>query len=145
MESMIRPPQDLLDYLDRSLTGEKLAVRLLQGLGNERIQAAVQLLGAHRQGFWLRELLRADGVLHDALQIDPAEPPPSTYWIDWKRIGELLDEGLRKSSSELAVLRVAASVAGDYPIVLHEVMHPLDRSEAKAVMGCILHAWPAGL
>ncbi|MFD0280055.1 hypothetical protein ACFVHB_40085 [Kitasatospora sp. NPDC127111] len=36
---------------------------LLEGVGNEAVHAAVGLLAAHQDGFWLRELLAPDGDL----------------------------------------------------------------------------------
>ncbi|MER7577905.1 hypothetical protein [Streptomyces sp. NPDC126514] len=39
------------------MTGGELAESLLRDVGNERMRAATRLLGAHRNGFWLRRFL----------------------------------------------------------------------------------------
>ncbi|WP_460624963.1 hypothetical protein [Kitasatospora kifunensis] len=81
-----------------------LARTLLQGVGNEAVNAAVGLLAAHQDGFWLRELLEPDGALASAVTREEGRP-----WVEWDAVGALIDRGLPQSSSETAVLAVAAS------------------------------------
>ncbi|MFD7922503.1 hypothetical protein ACFV3R_25165 [Streptomyces sp. NPDC059740] len=114
-----------------------LARTLLEGVGNEAVNAAVGLLAAHQDGFWLRELLEPDGALASAVTREEGRP-----WVEWDAVGALIDHGLPQSSSEIAVLAVAASIAGQHRVNLHRVFRSIDNSDIKAVVtalttGCI--------
>ncbi|MFD9061489.1 hypothetical protein ACFVZ3_08230 [Kitasatospora purpeofusca] len=114
-----------------------LARTLLEGVGNEATNAAVGLLAAHQDGFWLRELLEPDGALASAVNREEGRP-----WVEWDAVGALIDRGLPQSSSDVAVLAVAASIAGQHRVNLRHVFRSVDNGDVKAVVtalttGCI--------
>ncbi|MFI5748894.1 hypothetical protein ACIBBE_23865 [Streptomyces sp. NPDC051644] len=96
-----------------STTGDQLADSLLQGVGNEQMRAATRLLGAHRDGYWLRRLLEEEAELAAAADrpvVDRSGMHPS---VDWDAVGLLMlsrPGALKCSRSEMAVLEVAASL-----------------------------------
>ncbi|MEU7260664.1 hypothetical protein AB0B21_33380 [Streptomyces rimosus] len=93
------------------ITGQQLTESLLKGVGNKQMWAATRLLGAHRDGYWLRRLLD-EARLSVAVEtvIERSGRHPS---VDWDTLGHLLlarPRALKCSSSELAVLEVTASL-----------------------------------
>lgn len=117
-----------------SITGAELAERLLQGVGNERMRAATRLLGAHRDGYWLRRLADDQEL---AAAIDQPFPPfidssgthPS---VEWSSVGLLLITqpwALKCSASELAVLEFAASLVGRCGVNLEKALIAVDGKE----------------
>jgi len=116
------------------ISGPELADRLLQDVGNEAVIAVVKLLGAHRDGFWLREFLDTGSPAHAALNtVDVLEG--GQPWIDWHIVDELLEgRKLKQSSSELAVLAVAASIAGPHRVNLARVLRAVDQAELKLIV-----------
>ncbi|GGZ84149.1 hypothetical protein [Streptomyces rubiginosohelvolus] len=118
-------------------TGEQLAEDLLKGIGNEGMRAATRLLGAHRDGFWLRRLLEEEAELSAAADkpvIDRAGSHPS---VDWDTIGLLMISrpgALKCSRSEMAVLEVAASLVSRCAVQLGEVVRAVDETEMWLIL-----------
>ncbi|MEF3118919.1 hypothetical protein [Streptomyces chrestomyceticus] len=118
-------------------TGQQLTESLLQGVGNEQMRAATRLLGAHRDGYWLRRLLRDEATLSAAAGrsvIDRSARHPS---VDWDTLGHLLlarPGALKCSSSELAVLEVAASLVSCCPVQLGTVFRAVDSHELGLIL-----------
>ncbi|MFJ4745401.1 hypothetical protein [Streptomyces sp. NPDC088775] len=118
-------------------TGEQLAEDLLQGVGNEYMQAATRFLGAHRGGYWLRrfeedqELAAAAG----SPLIDRDGRHPS---VDWSAVGRLLtltgSPVTRSSRSEALVLEFAASLVGECPVQLRPFLQVFDDAEFTAAL-----------
>ncbi|WP_158716907.1 hypothetical protein [Streptomyces rimosus] len=125
------------------LTGKQLADSLLRGVGNEKMRAATRLLGAHRNGYWLRRLLKEEGELQPTTLrsvIDRSGTHPS---VDWDSIELLLTPGcpaLPCSSSELAMLEVATSMATRYRLPLAEVIHAVDHREYRLILKALEEA-----
>lgn len=121
-------------------SGPELERRLLQDVGNESVIAAVKLLGGHRDGFWLREFLDPASSAHAAVNaVDVLEG--GQPWIDWHIVDELLENRkLKQSSSELAVLAVAASIAGPHRVNLARVLRAVDEDELSLVVTALTEA-----
>ncbi|MEU3220162.1 hypothetical protein [Streptomyces sp. NPDC006971] len=123
-----------------STTGAELAADLLQGVGNENMRAATRLLGAHRDGFWLRRLLEDETELSAAADkpvIDRAGSSPS---IDWDTIGLLMlsrPSAFKSSTSEMAVLETAASLVSRCPVQLGEVIRAVDERELQLILRAV--------
>ncbi|MDX3025386.1 hypothetical protein [Streptomyces acidiscabies] len=126
-----------------STTGKELAESLLQGVGNEQMRAATRLLGAHRGGFWLRRLLDQEAELTAAADkpvIDRSGTHPS---IDWDAIGLLMlsrPSAFNGSSSELAVLEVAASLVTRCVVQLGQVIRAVDDTEFRLILRALQEA-----
>ena len=119
-------------------TGPGLAEALLKDIGNEQMQAAARLLGAHRDGYWLRRFTEEAAL---AMAIDRSDENPS---LAWDAIGPMLLDGtLKASSSEMAVLRFAASLVRECEIQLGAVLHCVDEAEAALLVQALAAA--AGL
>jgi len=120
-----------------STTGEQLAESLLQGVGNEQMRAATRLLGAHRGGFWLRRFVDQEQELTAAADkpvIDRSGTHPS---VDWDAIGLLMlsrPSAFNGSSSELAVLEVAASLVTRCAVQLGQVIRAVDDTEFRLIL-----------
>ncbi|NWF30161.1 hypothetical protein HW130_28545 [Streptomyces sp. PKU-EA00015] len=116
-----------------STTGEQLALSLLQGVGNEQMRAATRLLGAHQDGYWLRRLLEDEHELTAAADkpvIDRRGKHPS---VDWDAIGQLMlarPWAFKSSSSELAVLEVAASLVTRCAVQLGQALRVVDNTSS---------------
>ncbi|MFF2411769.1 hypothetical protein [Streptomyces sp. NPDC058092] len=121
-------------------SGPALAESLLHGVGNENWQAATRLLGAHRDGYWLRRFL-------DMATIPIWDTPPiidrsGTHpCIAWNSLGGRLNmsggDWPKASSSEIAVLQVAASLMGEWQVDLRRVIYALDDDELRLVLRAI--------
>jgi hypothetical protein len=100
------------------------------------LEAAVQLLVGHR--FWLR---RSD-FLAVAVEVDrDGASGDVSAWLDFEAAAAALRGGrLPCSSSQAQVLAIAASLAGDEPVVLGQVVSGLDEPNAVAVAVAVLHA-----
>lgn len=94
------------------------------------LEAAVGLLIAHK--VWLA---RAD--FRDLIEVEIPGKWQRLAWIDWDRLDP---ETLPASSSETAVLKVAASLATGSLVSLGEVVGGLDENTVTAVAAAILHA-----
>ncbi|WP_018569499.1 hypothetical protein [Streptomyces sp. PsTaAH-124] len=117
-------------------TGELLAEDLLQGVGNEGMRAATRLLGAHRNGYWLRRLLEEEAELSAFVGpvVDRSGTHPS---VSWNTIGQLLLSrpcALRCSHSELIMLEVAASLASRCAVQLGAVVQAVDEDEFRLIL-----------
>jgi hypothetical protein len=118
-------------------TGGQLAEELLQGVGNEGMRAATRLLGAHRNGYWLRRLLEDEAELSAAADkpvIDRCGTHPS---VDWDTIGLLMISrpgALKCSRSEMAVLEGAASLVSRCAVQLGEVVRVVDETELRLIL-----------
>ncbi|MFC6370555.1 hypothetical protein, partial [Nonomuraea thailandensis] len=118
-------------------TGEHLAEDLLQSVGNEGMQAATRLLGAHRNGYWLRRLLEEEAELSAAGNrpiIDRSGTHPS---VGWDAIGLLLVDQpwvIQASRSEMAVLEVAASLVRRCGVQLGAVVEAVDENEFRLIL-----------
>jgi hypothetical protein len=117
--------------------GEQLAGELLQGVGNEGMRAATRLLGAYRDGFWLRRLLDDETELSAAADkpvIDRRGVHPS---VDWDAIGLLMISrpgALKCSRSEMAMLEVAASLVSRCAVQLGAVVQAVDEDEFRLIL-----------
>ncbi|MET7543803.1 hypothetical protein [Streptomyces sp. NPDC005507] len=127
------------------ITGAELAETLLKGVGNEQMQAATRLLGAHREGYWLRRLLEEQTLTASANQpvgpvIDRTGAHPS---VDWNAVGLILLTQpwvLQCSSSELAVLEFAASLVGKVGVNLHKALSAVDARELELLLKAMREA-----
>ncbi|MBT1184911.1 hypothetical protein HET69_12965 [Streptomyces sp. CJ_13] len=128
-------------------TGMELAESLLQGVGNEWMRAATRLLGKHRDGYWLRRFLDDQDPQPDhLLYIDRTDTRPSVNWggISQRLMGELLLTDkvmIQGSASEMAMLRIAVSLAGaTLPVSLRMVLDALDEREFRLVQAAMTEA-----
>jgi len=93
-------------------------------------EAAVELLIWH--GHWMRG--PACGVLVRAGDGEAA-------WIDWEGAVSVLEGGgMGCSSSEAAVLRIAASLGGGVPVDLRAALGGLDHRNIALVTAAVVHA-----
>jgi hypothetical protein len=124
------------------MPGAELADSLLRSVGNERMRAATRLLGAHRDGLWLRRFLE-DRELADAARrplIDRSGAHPS---VDWDALGRLmltLGWSRRASGSEVAVLEFAASLVGSGAVQLQRVILAVDEEELRLLVRALEEA-----
>lgn len=98
--------------------------------------AAVGLLIAHR--YWLARPAFTTRFLHPVTADDGH---PIGAWIDWPAAITALENGeLPSSGSEADMLRIAASLAADLPVILRDVLGGLDRANIAAVTTAITAA-----
>lgn len=98
--------------------------------------AAVDLLIAHRH--WLTNPAFTTRFVHP---ITTGDGHHTGAWIDWPATTTALQRGeLPSSSSEADMLRIAASLAADLPIILRDVLGSLDRTNIAAVTTAITAA-----
>ncbi|MFJ3861620.1 hypothetical protein ACIPRL_36025 [Streptomyces sp. NPDC090085] len=128
-------------------TGVELAESLLRGVGNEWMRAATRLLGKHRDGYWLRRFLEEQDPQPDhLLYIDRTGTHPDVNWsgISQRLMAEtLLTDAVRiqGSNSEMAMLRIAVSLAGaTLPVSLRAVLDVLDEREFRLVQAAMTEA-----
>jgi hypothetical protein len=126
----------IIEPIAADLDLEEVEVVLLRAaVGDYAAEAAVLLLA--NDGHWLARL-RAAGVI-----TVEAEPVDGQLWarIEWAEPDAALAEGqLPGSQEELAVLRVAASLADGRPIDLADVAVALDRRTLGLVLAALAHA-----
>lgn len=109
-------------------TGMELAEGLLRGVGSEGMRAATRLLGAHRDGYWLRE---------GRLPVESGEGGT----VDWDQVGRMLDAGQFKgSSTEMAVLGVAASLVDQRAVQLGRVVRTVGEADLAAIIRALTEA-----
>ncbi|MEU7106455.1 hypothetical protein ACFQ2B_40880 [Streptomyces stramineus] len=125
-------------------TGDELAENLLRGIGNEQMRAATRLLGAHRDGYWLRRFLDdrelAEAVNQPCQFIDRADTSPS---VDWNAVALVLVTQpwvLKCSGSEQAVLEFAASLVGKTSVNLHKAINAADEDEFERMLRAMRQA-----
>ncbi|MEV2276173.1 hypothetical protein AB0I72_11345 [Nocardiopsis sp. NPDC049922] len=104
-------------------------------------RAAVELLITH--GAWLSRadfLTRCVDIVPTEELIDPDTP---VAIIDWERVIRYLEGwegGLPASSSEVAVLAVAASIGAGHPVDLRDALLGLDATNTAAVATALVTA-----
>ncbi|MFD4259931.1 hypothetical protein ACFWR9_20485 [Streptomyces sp. NPDC058534] len=116
------------------ITGEQLAETLLLDVADGRMRAATRLLGAHRDGYWLRRFAE-DQELAEAADrplIDRSGRHPN---VDWDSVGFLLtalvSPAVRSTASEVVVLEFAAALVDRCRIRLRDVLNALDAADLK--------------
>lgn len=120
-------------------TGAELAAKLLQDVDNEPVRAATRLLGSHQDGFWLRRFAE-DRQLEDAAGRPLTD---KTGRIDWDALARLMRTprwSRRASSSEVAVLEVAVSLAGDCAVNLRQIVQAVDETEFQLLLRALQEA-----
>jgi hypothetical protein len=117
-----------------TITGPELADALLDGIGNEEMRAATRLLGAHRDGYWLRRFNNDDALRVVGRLIDWSDGVPCLDWDAVQRLFIDRPAAFKASSSEMAILYFATSLVGRCAIQLSAVMRPLDEQEAGLVI-----------
>ncbi|MFJ2589713.1 hypothetical protein [Streptomyces sp. NPDC087538] len=131
-------------------TPEKLLFEVTRGIGNEQMLVASRLLSQHDDAFWLRQFLEPEDFatskryecatgIPDVTLRSPFSLGPIQH-LRWDQIGELLRKGLPTSSSETAILAVAASLVGEYSINLREVLAVLDDHQVQLVIAAMTDA-----
>jgi hypothetical protein len=124
-------------------TLEQLADMLRRpAAGEPAREAAVELLIGHRHWLHVRQFR---GLLDCYLGYGNASsthPDTPHALIDWTLVGEALDNrSFPASSSELAILRIAAALAcHDISVNLRNSLSGLDRTNARLVVDAIAHA-----
>jgi hypothetical protein len=106
-----------------------------RGLYSE--EAAVELVLRH--GHWARRVDFTGRFIHG--QAGPGLGGGQPAVIDWRGAAESLGRGeLPCSASEVSVLEIAASLAGDCPVSLRLVLGGLDHVNITLVAEAVLHA-----
>ncbi|MER5618112.1 hypothetical protein [Streptomyces sp. NPDC002215] len=113
-------------------------------MDDEGMRAATRLLGRYRNGYWLRRFLDEAPQREHLQSIGRTGPYPKVFW-PWISVRLASErsvcspiEPFKASSSELAVLRTASSLAGGTAIVLKDVLEVLDGSELMTVQQVII-------
>ncbi len=126
----------IIEPIAADLDLDEVEVALLRAaVGDYAAEAAVLLLA--NDGYWLARL-RAAGLI--AVE---AEPVGGQLWarIEWPELDAALAEGrLHGNQEELAVLRVAVSLADGRPVDLADVAVALDRRTLGLVLAALAHA-----
>ena len=98
--------------------------------------AAIDLLITHR--YWLARPTFIARFVHP---VTAADGHPIGSWIDWQAAITALQRGeLPCSGSEADMLRIAASLATDLPVILRDVLGCLDDTNIAAVTTAITAA-----
>jgi hypothetical protein len=119
---------------DQTATLEDLLATHADGLLTET--AAVDLLITHR--YWLTRAAFTDHYIHS---VTGNHACPVGAWIDWPAaIAALAHGDLPCSPSQAAILRIAASLAADLPLSLHQALGGLDTPNITAVTTAITAA-----
>ncbi|REK91663.1 hypothetical protein DY245_03415 [Streptomyces inhibens] len=115
--------------------GHDLAERLVRPVGNVQMRAAVRLLGRHRNGFWLHLFCEQSAENESVGLGSLLEYPDGHPTVDWNAVGLRLLAGPWNvgSPSELAVLRVAASLVGHCDVSLRQVLHQVDATDLPLI------------
>lgn len=118
-----------------TLSAEELAEAMREtARGYYLAEAATELLIAHRS--WL---CRPDFRHFIDYQVD--EPAalghPPMAWVKWD---DAVRAELPASSSEVSILRIAASIARGVPLSLHDELVGLDAINITAVVRAVVHA-----
>lgn len=99
-------------------------------------EAAVELLIGHR-----RWLLRGDFVGEFIETFESMETDRSMAFVDWPAAITAVESGaMPSSSSEVQVLRIAASLAEGIAVDLRDTLCGLDAANALLVSQAVLHA-----
>lgn len=106
-------------------------------------RAAVELLIEHDRWLKRADLLHCIDLIPETELFDPDRPVAIP---DWKRIAAgLVDNEFPASSSEVAILRIALSLANDVPVCLRTALVGLDSTNAAAVVDAVITTTGAGL
>jgi hypothetical protein len=101
-------------------------------------EAAVELVLRH--GHWIGREDFTSRFIHEPADPELAGDPPAAA-IDWRGAAEGLDRGeLPCSSSELSVLKIAASLGGGYPVSLRLLLGGFDHVNIALAAEAVLHA-----
>jgi hypothetical protein len=126
----------ILEPIAADLDLDEVEIALLRAaVGDYAAEAAVLLLA--NDGYWPARL-RAAGLI-----TVEAEPVGGQLWarIEWPDLDAALADGrLPGSQEELAVLRVAVSLADGRPVDLADVAVALDRRTLSLVLAALAHA-----
>ncbi len=126
----------IIEPIAADLDLDEVEVALLRAaVGDYSAEAAVLLLA--NDGYWPARLRAA------AMITVEAEPVGGQLWarIEWAEFDAALADGrLTASQEELAVLRVAVSLADGRPVDLADVAVTLDRRRLGLVLAALAHA-----
>ncbi|RSO09244.1 hypothetical protein DMH18_17515 [Streptomyces sp. WAC 06783] len=117
--------------------GELLAESLMQAASSDPVKAATRLLGAHRDGYWLRRFLRDEQALTTMAGQPVIVRSGTRRSVNWDTVGLLLLPGapvFRCSGSERAVLEVAASLVTRCGVQLGQVISAVDDRELDLIV-----------
>ncbi|WP_329460863.1 hypothetical protein [Streptomyces sp. NBC_01431] len=121
--------------------GQELAHCLLYGVEDVSARVATRLLGQHRSGYWLRQFCvpAADAPSGLWYVLDLAQSPPSVNW--WHVCAALQDRAcFRESAADLAMLEIAASIAGPHRVNLRAALGLLDDQEQALALDALAEA-----
>ncbi|MFE5550021.1 hypothetical protein ACFQ71_40590 [Streptomyces sp. NPDC056534] len=124
------------------VTGGELAESLLREVDNQGMRAATALLGAYRDGLWLRRFLddpELEAVAGSPL-IDRSGSHPSVGWNVVGRLMLTLGWSHRALGSETAVLEFAASLVGSGSVQLQQVIQAVDGDEFRLLVRALEEA-----
>ncbi|MDE3724762.1 hypothetical protein PWG71_25530 [Nocardiopsis sp. N85] len=114
---------------------------LIEGLRNQAEgytapTAAVELLIDH--DVWLRRPDFVNRYVHQVPASELFEPDRPLAHIDWDKVAKALNrQAFPASSSEIAMLRIAASLAEDHPVKLRDALVGMDATTTTAVLTAI--------
>ncbi|MFJ9845885.1 hypothetical protein ACIRYZ_36670 [Kitasatospora sp. NPDC101155] len=119
--------------------GLELASHLLVGEHDAYERIAVQLLGRHGGGRWLRALCVPDRPELDAGLADVIDLRESPVRLNWRLLAAALQvpQAFRQPADDLAMLEIATSIAGPHRVNLRSALsalHPDDRRLAAAAV-----------
>ncbi|MFD9685114.1 hypothetical protein ACFWXO_05060 [Kitasatospora sp. NPDC059088] len=119
--------------------GLELAGHLLVGDHDANERIAVQLLGRHRGGRWLRTLCVPELADLEAGLEDVVDLRESPVRINWRLLAAALQvpQGFRHPADDLAMLEIAAPIAGPHRVNLRSalsLLKPDDRVLAAAAL-----------
>ncbi|WP_329309674.1 hypothetical protein [Streptomyces sp. NBC_01262] len=111
-------------------------------MGTEQMRTVTWLLGAHQDGYWPWRLIedRALAAAGGQPLINRTGPNPS---VDWNAVGLLMLASGRQataSRSELAMLKVAASLVPRCLVQLGQVIHAADAREFPLILQALSEA-----
>lgn len=118
--------------MQHNLCPRDLVAALWAGTYRTTERGALQLLGWHEHWIISRAMAKF-------ITVDTTEDGTAIAWLDWAGLGRSLTR-LHGSSSELAVLAIAVSLAAGKPVDLGDAVVGLGRNTATAVGEAILTA-----
>ncbi|MEU2870425.1 hypothetical protein ABZ769_14650 [Streptomyces olivoreticuli] len=121
--------------------GMALAEAMVHGVGSGEMRAATRLLGAHRDGYWLRRFAEEDGPAPGGPSLIDRSGPHAS--VDWTAVGRRLFDvpwALTASRSELAVLECATSLVGRCGVTLQQVLRAVDDNEFRLITRAMTEA-----
>ncbi|WP_306365991.1 hypothetical protein [Nocardiopsis sp. CC223A] len=121
-----------------------MTAELIEGLRNwaegyTAPLAAVNLLIDHN--VWLRRTDFVSRCVHQVPDSELFEPDRPLACIDWNKAAKALNrQAFPASSSEVAVLSIAVSLAEDHPVKLRDALVGMDATTTAAVLTAIIAA-----